>query len=207
MDQQQPSTSGNGKERRKRSQATFQRVWFDDQVFKNWLTSHEDNTKAVCSVCNTVLSCGRTDLLRHSKTKKHIDNINISRNVNPSASLAVFNNNTYMDHVNEVKKAEIRFGAFYATHNIAFEIIGDMIPFIQVALHDSQIGKDLKMSRRKCTKIVTNILGKRETERVVNNLINNKFSILVDESTTITHDKVLCVLVQYFSNEKKNSYY
>lgn len=47
-------------------------------------------------------------------------------------------------------------------------------------------------------------IGKtRETERIVNNLINNKFSILVDESTTIIHDKMLCVLVQYFSIENK----
>lgn len=159
--EKQPSTSGTRKEGRKRKTTTFQRAWLDNEVFKDWLTLHEDNRKAVCLVYNTVLSCGRTDLLKHSKSRKHKDNI--SRNVNPSASLAVFNNNIFVDHVNEVKKAEIRFAAF--THNVAFQVVNDMVPLIKVALHDSQIAKDLTLSRKKCTQIITNILGKLEKRK------------------------------------------
>ncbi|EFN81029.1 hypothetical protein EAI_04895, partial [Harpegnathos saltator] len=102
-----------------------------------------------------------------------------------------------------VKRAEIKLTTFYATHNIAFDIVHDMVLFLKDILPDSQIAKDLKLSRTKCTQIIKNVLEKRETEKTVINLINNKFSILVDASTTIVNDKLLCVLVKYVSLENK----
>lgn len=201
MDHQRPSTSGTEK-KRKHNKGTFQHVWLGMDIFKEWLTSHEDNRKAVCTICNKVLSCGKTDLIRHSKTKVHIDNITKSRNVNPSASLTAYNN-TFVDHANKVKIAEIKLAAFYATHNVAFNQVDDMAPLLKNIFTDSQIAKDLSLSRKKCTQLINNVLGKRETERLVNNLLNTKFSILVDESTTITNDKMLCVLVKYFSIQNK----
>jgi len=124
------------------------------------LTSHEDDTKAICSVCKKVLSCGKTDLIRHQKTQMHANNIAKSRNVNPSASLAA-SNDTFEDHAKRVKISEIKLAAFYATHNIALEIIDDMVPILKDTFIDSQIAKDLTLSRKKCTQIINNILGKR----------------------------------------------
>ncbi|KYN29362.1 hypothetical protein ALC57_01198, partial [Trachymyrmex cornetzi] len=112
----------------------------------------KDDTKAVCSVCKKVLSCGKTDLIRHRKTQMHAKNIAKSRNVNPSASLVL-------------------------------EIIDDMVSVPKGTFTDSQIAKDFTLSRKKCTQIINNILGKRETERITNNLLNTKFSISLDEST------------------------
>ena len=40
-------------------------------IFKDWLTSHEEDTKAVGLVCKKVLSCGKTDSIRHQKTQMH----------------------------------------------------------------------------------------------------------------------------------------
>jgi len=68
---------------------------------------------------------------------------------------------------------------------------------------DPQVVHDLKLSRKKCAQIIKNVLGKRETDTLVTNLKNHKFSILVDESTTISNDKLLCILVQYMSSETK----
>jgi len=49
----------------------------------------------------------------------------------------------------------------------------------------------------KCSNLVKNVVAKRETEKVVDNLKNRKFSILVDESTDISENKVMCTLVRY----------
>lgn len=108
-----------------------------------------------------------------------------------------------MDYNNKIKVTEIKLAAFYATHNIAFELIDDMVPLLKDLFDDSQIAKDLKLSRKKCRQLIVNVLGKRETEKIINNLITTKFSILVDESTTIANDKMLCLAAQYFSIESE----
>lgn len=47
--------------------------------------------------------------------------------------------------------------------------------------------------RKKCTNIVASV----ETEELVQKLRKTKFSILIDETTDISSQKKLCVLVQY----------
>lgn len=148
--------------------------------------------------------CGKSDLIKHSKTKLHVQNVNKSRNVAPSALLPKLNNNIKNeDHVNKVKTAEIKLATFYAEHNIAFQTVDHLVPLLKETCSDPQVVNDLKLSRKKCTQIVKNVLGKRENEKLVTNLKNQKFSILVDESTTISNDKLLCILVKYVSLENK----
>lgn len=65
--------------------------------------------------------------------------------------------------------------------------------------HDSVIAQDLSLARTKCSHITTNVIAKRETEKVVENLKTRNFSILIDESTDITDNKVMCTLVRYVS--------
>ncbi|EFN81231.1 hypothetical protein EAI_00132, partial [Harpegnathos saltator] len=140
---------------------------------------------------------GKSNLIKHAKSGKHVNNMLI-RNVNPSVSLTV-NNNTFEDHATKVKIAEIKLAAFYATHNIAFEIVNDVIPLLKDIFTDSHIAKDLTLSRRKCTQIIRNIVAKRANEKLISNLLNIRFSISLDESTSVTNDKILCILVKYFS--------
>ncbi|KYM96048.1 hypothetical protein ALC62_13298 [Cyphomyrmex costatus] len=203
MDHQQPSTSGE--ERKKKRSKKFQHKWLGLDNFKDWLTSHDDDTKAFCSVCDKVLASGKADLLRHQKSQKHLSNIAKSRNENSENTSVLLTaiNSKFEDHAKKVKITEIRMSAFFATHNIAFEIVDDLVPLLKHSFTDSQIAKDLTLSRKKCTQIINNVLGKRESERIISNLVNTKFSILVDESTSITNDKVLCVLVKYFSVQYK----
>jgi len=66
-----------------------------------------------------------------------------------------------------------------------------------------QVINDLKLSRKKCTQIIKNVLGKHETEKLIINLKSQKFSNLIDESTTICNDKLLYVLVKYVLLETK----
>jgi len=82
-----------------------------------------------------------------------------------------------------------------------------MVPLIKNSFSESSVVQDLTLSWKKYTRIITNVLGevlgKRETEKIVHHLINNKFFILIDKSTTITNDKLLCILVKYFSVQNK----
>ncbi|KYM96899.1 hypothetical protein ALC62_12436 [Cyphomyrmex costatus] len=200
----QPSTSCIEEKKRSRRKV-FQYSWLSIDTFKDWLMPHENDEKALCSVCNKVISCGKSDLTKHSLTKLHINNINKNRNITPSALLHKLESNVTekKDHVNKVKTAEIKISAFYAEHNIAFQTVDHMVPLLKATCSDPQVVNDLKLSRQKCTQIVKNVLGKRETEKLITNLKSQKFSILIDESTSISNDKLLCILVKYVSLENK----
>ncbi|XP_032686626.1 uncharacterized protein LOC116851396 [Odontomachus brunneus] len=166
MDQQQPSSSSGIEEKKKKCvRKKFQNAWLNMNIFKDWLASYEDDEKVLCTACNKMLICRKSNLISHSKTKKHVENMK-SRNVSLSVSLPVKYNNTYVDHVTKVKIAEIKLSAFYATHNIAFEVVHDMVLLLKNIFTDSQIAKDLTLSWRKCTLIIKNILAKRENPEV-----------------------------------------
>jgi len=45
----------------------------------------------------------------------------------------------------------------------------------------------------------TNVIAKREIDKIINDLQIRKFSILIDESTDISDTKIICVLVKYLT--------
>jgi len=52
-----------------------------------------------------------------------------------------------------------------------------MVPLIKDICNNPQVVNDLTLSRTKCAKIVQNVISKRETEKIVQILRNQKFSI------------------------------
>lgn len=98
------------------------------------------------------------------------------------------------------KSAEIRYAAFITDKNIFHHIAKEILNFFQ------HIGKDpvlrsMKISRTKCRNVITNVLCPVETDRVVNNIQNTKFSIFIDETSDITNDKWMTFLVRYVDPE------
>lgn len=218
MDSAVPSTSGVEKEKRKKGNVKkqitkkgkrFQASWLEINEFKNWLTLHPDNKKAYCTVCDKVLTCGKSELYKHAGGTRHIKNIHDRKFVNnnrenSSALLPTASNIENMDHINKVKSAEIRLAALFAEHNVAFRVAEHMVPLIKDICSNPLIVKDLTLSKVKCAQIVKNILSKRETEKTITNLKSQKFSILIDETTDISNKKLFCILVKYVSlNDKK----
>lgn len=177
----------------KRRNRDFKVSWLDENCFKGWLAPHPSENRALCMACNLTISCRKTDLVRHSQTVKHIDKIK-SLNLE-----AIDNNNNTLSHKDRVKSAEIKLAAFYTEHNVAFSTLDHLIPLLKDIFHDSVIAQDLSLARTKCSHITTNVIAKRETEKVVENLKTCNFSILIDESTDITDNKVMCTLVRYVS--------
>ncbi|GFQ72829.1 homogentisate 1,2-dioxygenase [Trichonephila clavata] len=50
--------------------------WTDDEKFKGWLARHpEDPTLARCVSCNQELVAGKSELIKHSLTRKHIKSL------------------------------------------------------------------------------------------------------------------------------------
>ncbi|CAH1099099.1 unnamed protein product [Psylliodes chrysocephalus] len=92
---------------------------------------------------------------------------------------------TNVDSNNNIKKTEIRFAAFAAEHNLSFNVMDHLSEVIRVSFFGSQIAKGYTNNRTKATVI-----------------INNKFLLIVDESTDKSGTKSLA-LVARVCNFKK----
>lgn len=75
--------------------------------------------------------------------------------------------------------------------------LSNLIPLLKEIIDDSEIIKNVKMHRFKCTNIISNILCPVEVEEIAEVIRKTPFSILVDESTDISVHKFLCLLVKY----------
>jgi len=183
------SSKGAIKKRRTRN---FQISWLDESSFKGWLAPHPSENKALCTVRNKTIKCHKTNLIEHSQTVKHMEKVRL-------LNYKIDDNNNTLSHKDRVKRAEIKLAAFFAEHNVAFSTVDHLIPLIKDICIDSKIAQNLSLPRKKCSYIVKNIIAKHETEKIVEYLKTCRFFILVDESTDISDNKIMCILVRYVS--------
>ncbi|XP_070511914.1 protein FAM200C-like [Cardiocondyla obscurior] len=180
---------------KKRRVKEFQYSWLDENIFKGWLAPYHQENKALCTACNKLIRCNKSDLVQHSQTVKHITNINLNNKIYNESP----NDKVELNHKDKVKRAEIKLAAFFAEHNTAFSTADHLIPLLKDICLESKVIQNLKLGRNKCNEIVKHIIAKREVEKLINNLQFCKFSILIDESTDISDSKLMCVLAKYVS--------
>ncbi|XP_026669810.1 uncharacterized protein LOC113464417, partial [Ceratina calcarata] len=114
------------------------------------------------------------------------------------------NDNSNLPHKDKVKRAEIKLSAFFAEHNVAFCAVEHLVPLLKNVCTEPEVVQDLSLARHKCTKIVKNVIAKREVEKIVECLRTCKFSVLIDESTDISDRKLMCIVVKYVSPISRN---
>lgn len=92
-----------------------------------------NNLEAKCKVCNCNLkiSSGRSDLLRHSSTKKHVEAQKDPRKPTISSILT--------DSKAKSKEAEIKLSLFLAGHNIAFLSMDHLTKLLKNCFLDSTL--------------------------------------------------------------------
>lgn len=140
--------------------------------------------------------------MRHSQRAKHIEMVNErdeSLNNNDNN-----NDDDNMSYSDSVKHAEIKLTTFFAEHNVALYTADHLIPLLKSVFKDSAIAHDISLGRSKCTSIIKNVIAKHEIEKLVEYLRKHRFSILIDESTDISDTKIMCILVQFWSQKEKN---
>ncbi|XP_023309857.1 uncharacterized protein LOC111691381 [Anoplophora glabripennis] len=114
------------------------------------------------------------------------------------------NNSETEQYQQKVAEAEIKLSLFFASHNIAINLVDDMVDLLKDIGKDPKVVNDIKLGRTKCTNIIENVLCGKETRDLVEVLKNNYFSVLIDESTDISVQKFLCVLVRFVCPVTKN---
>lgn len=68
---------------------------------------------------------------------------------------------------------------------------------------DSKATDGLKLHRTKCTEIMKNVLASYFRQELLDDIGNQKFSILLDESTDVSVSKHLGLVIRYYSNTQE----
>lgn len=96
----------------------------------------------------------------------------------------------------QVQFAEFTLVMFCISHNLPF-LLMDFLPALLVeCCPDSQIAKLVKCARTKSCQ-VAKILGNKSLEKIIVELKERKFSLIVDETTDISSRKALVLVVRY----------
>lgn len=180
----------------------FRQEWLNNEDFKYWLKEIPNNKlKCKCIACNIILSCGKSELEKHNKGKKHSDNVKSLRGLKNMSSFVSRPTETSTKELQVVKTAEIKLAAFFAENNVAFQLVDKLAPLLKEIFNDSNIAQKVQLHRHKCTSIVKNIIAPVELEETVQIIQNNPFSVLVDDSTDISTRKLLCILGRFVHPE------
>lgn len=200
-----PSSSEEGqqlrRERKKKKsyRQKYQENWEQDDAFKGWLQRSKNGpTYAYCKACNKDLVCGKSELLKHSQFKAHQTKAKSFTFQQTLTSMSTLKKNIYLE--NQIKTAEIRFAAFAAEHNIAFNVMDHLSECIKVSFPDSEIAKKYSSKRTKTTAIVNNVIGSYSFDKTLNVLKTHKFSLIVDESTDHGVIKNLALVVRFYTD-------
>lgn len=138
----------------------YNRQWEEVPEFKGWLESSKKGiTYGHCNVCNKDFVCGKSEIMKHSKGAKHLK---LCKTIVGKQTILTDMPSLQQKKLLEVKtkSAEMRFAAFAAEHNIAFNAFDHLSQVIRESFTDSEIAKNFSANRTKVTAIITNVLDR-----------------------------------------------
>ncbi|XP_063230874.1 uncharacterized protein LOC134535624 [Bacillus rossius redtenbacheri] len=172
--------------------------WESNPAFTGWLSiSKKGEGYAYCKACMCDLSAsaaGKVEIEKHSKGKKHLTNVTAVSKQHTLLDMPSMNKKIKLE--TQVKEGEIRLAAFLAEHNLPFNIMEHLPQLIKSVCPDSTVASHLVCKRTKATAIVKNVTGKISSQNLNKVLQENKFSIIVDESTDKGCIKHLCIVAR-----------
>ncbi len=171
----------------------FKDDWLKDSIFKDWLVKNDDTSKGRCRFCKCDVNAKRFDLIQHAKTKKHIIS---SKDFSLSRTISNYVKPTSV----KTACAEGKLCLYIAAHCsiLSCDHLGVLC---KSQFNDSEAGKGIKMHRSKCTYIICNSLAPHFEKSLINEIGNQPFSLLIDESTDISVLKFLGISIMYFNQD------
>ncbi|XP_043201152.1 uncharacterized protein LOC122370000 [Amphibalanus amphitrite] len=174
--------------------------WEKEVEFRGWLKSVTgDDRRARCTVCSTTLTAKKKDLQDHAKTEKHKKAV-VASKCSPKITDKLASASGSDREC--TKRAELRTALFVAEHgsNASADHLSDVIASLDP---HSNVLKNFKLHRTKCSGIINNVIGPILHEELLNDIGQSYFSLILDESTDISTTQCLGIMVRYFSKKMK----
>lgn len=188
------SDVGTPKKKRK-YEHKFQEKWEHDRRFSSWICKSKNSNKAFCNVCNCELAGSVTLLERHSKTEKHMKNLE-SRD--KSQRMTSFFQRSVSSFEKQVAASELKLCAFVAEHNLPIAIMDHLPGLLANAAPDSKIAKSVKCARTKATSHFKQLIGPSYFDDLIFHLKRIMFSLIIDESTDLSTTKHLVLICRFY---------
>ncbi|KAH9637051.1 hypothetical protein HF086_013867 [Spodoptera exigua] len=178
----------------------YTKIWETDPDLKGWLAPDLTNeTSATCKYCRVVLKAHKKDLLSHAKTEKHKKATAWDKSAKACKSIS----EVFKPAMSESTKiAELKIAAFIAEH-CSLLTVDHLISILPQLDPSSDALKNLKIHRTKCSMLIKNVLGPSMLEALVEEIADFPYSIIIDESTDLSTQKVLCIMIRFFSHKAK----
>ncbi|CAL9702146.1 unnamed protein product [Knipowitschia caucasica] len=175
----------------------YRKEWESNPEFKGWLKPFiGDNTRAYCMYCKADFYAKLSDIKKHMATEKH------TQKAKPYNSSTQSKLPLIIKKTESAKKAEATMALAIAEHCslLACDHIGEAC---KIAFSDSTAATHFKMHRTKCTEMINGVLAPYFLKKLVTDVGDQRFSLLLDESTDVSVSKYLGVVIRYFSDTKQ----
>ncbi|RVE46071.1 hypothetical protein evm_009295 [Chilo suppressalis] len=185
------------KKRKLHYEQKYLNLWEKDQKFSGWVTkSNKGDYYFYCKSCKCDLKCGggKKVLEKHVESTKHKSNVKGA--VHQPTITSMLPESASKSFTDKIKSGEIKMACFLAKNNLPFSLADDLKDLIQSVVPDSKLASELNFGRTKAHAIVTNVTGKVAEKQLINILQQNKFSLIVDESTDRSSTKHLALIVR-----------
>lgn len=180
------------------------RKWYPQKFKKDWMTRfsfiEERYDSIFCKVCHVKIVGGKCHIERHEKTNSHLRKMKAARTNVKINEILVDKPKVTLNKA--VKRAELKLTALVAEHNLPFKIMDHLPALCASAFPDSTIAKNIRIKRKKCTQITVGLLGPVGKLEVIEFIKRNPFSVILDETTDVSCNKCLAVVVRFFKNGK-----
>lgn len=172
-------------------QQSFRQKWVETN---SWLQCK--NGRGYCKYCDKSISNNIIHIKRHGKSAFHQKRTDCLKNQPQACSQ---DNAAAFKKLNtKVKTAELRIILFILQFNLPFLLADHLVNLIKVCGKDSKVVEQIGFGRTKATSVTNTIVFEEGLAVISRTLRENKFSIIIDETTDISTTKCLAMVVRYF---------
>ena len=100
------------------------------------------------------------------------------------------------------KEAELKLAVHVACHS-SFKTMDHLGEVVKEIAGSSQPLGSIKMHRTKCTKLINQVVAPALAEELKKDAYGKAFSLIIDESTDVSVDKNLAIVIRYYSVKRE----
>lgn len=147
-----------------------------------------------------MLKAHKKDLLSHAKTEKHKKTTAREKSAKACKPISKIYKPVLLE---STKITELRIAAFIAEH-CSMLTVNHLISILPQLDPSSDALKNLKLHRTKCSMLIKNVLGPSMLGALIEEIGDFPYSIIIDESTDLSTQKVLCIMVRFFFHTRQS---
>ena len=200
-------------------QTKFSETWLSSvdsngQRIGEWCRKGQNEYQAYCQFCDVQVKCdnaGKTQLLQHSKQKKHIDAIKhsvgkkqkklVAFSKQSGESSACSSQSLGLITPGDSMNAEIFWLAKVSVSNLSLRSVDNIGDLFRAMFPDSKIAANFKLSCTSASYMIADGMSKYFTQLIVKDLVKSKlpFCIHFDETTSTQVKKQMDLTLRYWS--------